>query len=188
MPPGLPDEAFSTSARQITKREVRLLSLAELALGPGQVLWDIGAGSGAVGLEAARWQPAATVYAIEKRAEMAQHIRENLRRFPASNFYVAEGLAPAGLAGWPRPDAVFIGGSGGRLAEIISLVRERLNEGGRLVITLATLENLQTVRTLLPTAQVIQLQINRGVPILEMLRFDALNPVFVVTWRKIDEL
>src|SRR5262245_12281811 len=58
--PGLPDEAFSTSAQQITKREIRLLSLAELALGPGQVMWDIGAGSGAVGLEAARAQPAAT--------------------------------------------------------------------------------------------------------------------------------
>lgn len=186
-PPGLPDEAFSTSARQITKREVRLLSLAELALGPGEVLWDIGAGSGAVGLEAARWQPAAAVYAIEKRAEMAQHIRENLRRFPAANFYLAEGLAPAGLAGWPRPDAVFMGGSGGQLAEIISLVRERLNQGGRLVITLATLENLQTVRSLLPEAQVVQLQVNRGAPILEMLRFDALNPVFIVTWRKPDE-
>jgi precorrin-6B C5,15-methyltransferase / cobalt-precorrin-6B C5,C15-methyltransferase len=183
--PGLPDEAFSTSARQLTKREIRLLSLAELALGPGQALWDIGAGSGSVGLEAARQQPTARVYAIEKRAEMAGHIRENLRRFPASNFHLTEGLAPAGLAAWPRPDAVFIGGSGGQLLEIIHLVHERLKPEGRLVINLTTLESLQTVREQLPAAQVIQVQINRGVPILEMLRFEALNPVFIVTWRKL---
>ncbi|HEX9922591.1 MAG TPA: precorrin-6y C5,15-methyltransferase (decarboxylating) subunit CbiE, partial [Anaerolineae bacterium] len=65
IPPGLPDEAFSTSAGQITKREVRLLSLTELALRPGDVMWDIGAGSGSISIEAARSQPAATVYAVE---------------------------------------------------------------------------------------------------------------------------
>jgi precorrin-6Y C5,15-methyltransferase (decarboxylating) len=185
-PPGLPDEAFSTSAGQITKREIRLLSLAELALGPGQVMWDIGAGSGSVGVEAARQQPTAAVYAIEKRAEMTGHIRENLHRFPVSNFHLTEGVAPAGLAAWPRPDAVFIGGSGGQLGEIIDFARERLKPEGRLVINLATLESLQTVRAQLPAAQVSQVQINRGVPILKMLRFEALNPVFIVTWRKID--
>jgi precorrin-6Y C5,15-methyltransferase (decarboxylating) len=184
--PGLPDEAFSTSARQITKREIRLLSLAELALAPGQVMWDIGAGSGSVGLEAARQQPGAAVYAVEKRAGMNEHIRENLRRFPAPNFHLTEGLAPAGLATWPRPDAVFIGGSGGQLSEIISFVQEQLKPGGRLVINLATLESLQTVRELLPMAQVNQVQINRGVPIMGMLRFEALNPVFIITWRKPD--
>ncbi|MFP4440586.1 MAG: precorrin-6y C5,15-methyltransferase (decarboxylating) subunit CbiE [Chloroflexaceae bacterium] len=180
-PPGLPDAAFATSAGLITKREVRLLSLAELALGPGEVLWDIGAGSGAVGIEAARAQPTAQVYAVEQRPALCKHIRENLRRFPAPNLHLVEGSAPAACTAWPRPHAVFIGGSGGRLAAIIELAQQRLYPGGRLVINLVTLENLQTARTLLPAARVVQMQVNVGMPIGEMLRFEGQNPVFVVT-------
>jgi precorrin-6Y C5,15-methyltransferase (decarboxylating) len=183
-PPGLPDDAFSTSAGQITKREVRLLALAELALEPEQVLWDVGAGSGAVSIEAGRAQPAAEVYAVEKRAEMCRHFYENLRRFPASNVHCLAGVAPEALSAWPDPHAVFIGGSNKKLAGIIELAQQRLQPGGRLVINLATVENLSIARLLLPEARVTQIQINRGVPILEMLRFEALNPVFMVTWRK----
>jgi precorrin-6Y C5,15-methyltransferase (decarboxylating) len=180
----LPDEAFSTSAGQITKREVRLLALAELALGPDEVLWDIGAGSGSVSIEAARAQPTAHIYAVEKRAEMCGHLAENLRRFPTPNLHWVEGLAPEAIHNWPDPHAVFVGGSGKRLAEIVDTARQRLHPGGRLVLNLATLENLHTVRTLLPQACLTQVQINRAVPILDMLRFEALNPVFMAVWRK----
>ncbi len=183
-PPGLPDNAFSTSAGQITKREIRLLGLAELALQPGEVMWDIGAGSGAVGIEAARSQPLARVFAVEKRAEMCVHIQQNLQQFPAPNLHLTQGNAPQALVDWPDPHAVFIGGSGGQLEALIRQVQQRLQPQGRLVINLATLENLQTVRQLLPAARVSQVQINRGAPILEMLRFEALNPVFVVTWKR----
>jgi precorrin-6Y C5,15-methyltransferase (decarboxylating) CbiT subunit len=182
-PPGLPDAAFSTAANQITKREIRLLVLAELALCPGEIMWDIGTGSGSVSLEAARAVPAAMVYAIEKRAELLQHARENLARFPAPNVHLMEGVAPDDLGAWPDPDAVFIGGSGGRLAALIEATQRRLRAGGRLVINLATVENLAIIRRLLPEAQVNQIQINRGVPIMDMLRFEALNPVFIVKWR-----
>ncbi len=182
--PGLVDDVFSTSGGQITKREVRLLSLANLALRPESVVWDIGAGSGAVAIEAARSQPTATVFAIEKRAEMCHHVRENLRRFPAPNVRLTAGTAPEDMAGWPDPDAVFIGGSGNRLAEIIDLVKQKLQVDGHLVVNLATLENLSIVRSLMPDARVTQVQINHGVPILDMMRFDALNPVFIVTWEK----
>ncbi len=181
---GLPDAAFATEAGLITKREVRLLSLAELALRPGEVLWDIGAGSGAVGIEAARSQPTAQVYAVEKREALCQCIRENLRRFPAPNFSLIEGTAPAACQAWPDPDAVFIGGSGGHLTAMIALVQARLRPGGRLVINLVTLENLQTVRTLLPAARVVQVQISVGQPIQDMLRFEAQNPVFIVSLRR----
>jgi precorrin-6Y C5,15-methyltransferase (decarboxylating) len=184
IPPGLPDDAFSTSAAQITKREVRLLALAELALKPEQVLWDIGAGSGAVSIEVGRFQPTAVIYAVEKRAEMCRHFQENLKRFPAPNVLLIEGVAPGAISDWPDPHAVFIGGSDQKLAEIISVVQQRLRPGGRLVINLATLENLQIARAVLPEAGLMQIQINRAVPILEMLRFEALNPVFMVTWQK----
>ncbi len=183
-PPGLTDETFSTSAGQITKREVRLLTLAELALQPGQVLWDIGAGSGSVSIEAARAQPTAMVYAVEKRAEMYKYLQENLKRLPAPNVHSILGVAPEATLDWPDPHAVFVGGSGQKLIEIIQVAQRRLHPGGRLVINLATLENLQNICTLLPDARVIQVQINRGVPILDMLRFEALNPIFMVTWCK----
>ncbi|MFN8455909.1 MAG: precorrin-6y C5,15-methyltransferase (decarboxylating) subunit CbiE [Anaerolineae bacterium] len=183
-PPGLPDDAFSTSAGQITKREIRLLALAELALGPDEVMWDIGAGSGSISIESGRAQPSAAIYAVEKRAEIYQHFQENLRRFPASNVHTILGAAPEALHGWPDPQAVFIGGSGQKLAEIVQTAQQRLQPGGRLVINLATLENLQLARSLLPEARVSQVQINRTVPIVDMLRFEALNPVFITVWHK----
>ena len=184
VPPGLPDDDFSTWNKQLTKREIRLLSLAELRLKPGQVMWDIGAGSGSVCIEAARSQPTAAVFAVEKRTELCAHIRENLARFPAPNLHLTEGLAPAACADWPDPDAVFIGGSGGHLAEIIATVQQRLRPGGRLVVNVVVLENLLTLRELLPDASVTQVQINRGVPILQMLRFEPVNPVFIIVWKK----
>jgi precorrin-6B C5,15-methyltransferase / cobalt-precorrin-6B C5,C15-methyltransferase len=182
--PGLPDDLFATSAGQITKREIRLLALAELALQPGQVLWDIGSGSGSISIEAARAQPAALIYAVEKRSEMYNHFQENLRRFPAPNIHSVLGMAPDATFDWPDPHAVFIGGSGQKLAEIVQAAQQRLLPGGRLVINLVSLENLQSVRTCLFDAHVTQVQINRGLPILDMLRFEALNPIFMVTWRK----
>ncbi|MFV9505801.1 MAG: precorrin-6y C5,15-methyltransferase (decarboxylating) subunit CbiE [Oscillochloridaceae bacterium umkhey_bin13] len=182
--PGLPDDAFSTTGSLITKREIRLLSLAELALGPGEVLWDIGAGSGAVGIEAARWQPLATIYAVERRAALWDHIRINLQRFPAPNVQLVEGSAPEACAELPDPHAVFLGGSGGQLAAVIALVQQRLFPGGRLVITLVSLEHLQLARTCLPEAHVVQVQVSVGTPIQSMLRLEAQNPIFVLSWRK----
>ncbi len=178
--PGLPDDAFSQWRGQITKREIRLLALAELALQPGEVLWDIGAGSGAVGLEAARAQPSAAVFAVEKRAELCSHIAENHRRFPAKNYHWQQGRAPAALADWLNPNAIFIGGSGGNLAEIIAVAQKRLRPGGRLVVNVVALENLHLARQLLPDARVTQIQIQRGEPILSLMRFKPLNPVFML--------
>lgn len=184
VPPGLPDEAFSTEAGQITKREVRLLSLAELALQPGETLWDIGAGSGSVGIEAARACPSVRVYAIERRERFISHMRENLRRFPAPNLRVIHGKAPEACADLPDPHAVFIGGSGGRLAEIVSIAQQRLQPHGRLVLNLVTLEHVHQATALLPEARIVQVQINRGAPIQAFLRLEALNPVFIITWQK----
>ncbi|MEM7131832.1 MAG: precorrin-6y C5,15-methyltransferase (decarboxylating) subunit CbiE [Chloroflexota bacterium] len=181
---GLPDEVFETSRGQITKREIRLLAIAELAVQPGHVVWDIGAGSGSVGIEIARSWPTARVYAVEKRAEFVAHIQTNLQRHHILNLQVIHGSAPETCAQWPAPNAVFVGGSGGHLGTIIEVIRQRLEVGGKLVCNLATLENLARVRKLLPDAQVNQIQINRGVPIGEMMRLQPLNPVLMVKWAK----
>lgn len=183
-PPGLPDEAFITLAGQITKREIRLLSLAELALGADEVLWDIGAGSGAIAIEAAISQPTARVYAVERRPEFCACIRQNLVRLDAPNVQVVEGSAPEACRDLPDPDAVFIGGSGGRLAELVGMAQERLRRGGRLVVNLVTLDSLETLRRLAPEAQIALAQIGRGKTIQSSLRLEALNPVFIFTWRK----
>lgn len=118
----------------ITKQEARALSLAKLRLAPDAVVWDIGAGSGSVGLEAARLAPLGHVWAIEKNPDDAANARANAARFRVGNYTLLDGKAPEHLADWPAPDAVFIGGSGGELAALIGLILNRLKPGGRLVM------------------------------------------------------
>ncbi len=172
----------------ITKQEARALSLAKLRLRPDSRVWDIGAGSGSVGLEAARLARNGHVWAIEKNPGDAANARENARRLRASNYTLIEGKAPAGLDTWPDPDAVFIGGSGGELAELIRLVLARLAPGGRLVMNFVTLENLATATAALTEAgatwDVVQLQAARSQPILDMHRLAAQNPVWIVSATK----
>jgi precorrin-6Y C5,15-methyltransferase (decarboxylating) len=169
----------------ITKQEARALSLAKLRLVPDAVVWDIGAGSGSVGLEAARLAPDGHVWAIEKNAGDAANARANAQRFRVTNYTLAEGKAPEQLDTWPDPDAVFIGGSGGELAGLIRLILGRLKPGGRLVMNFVTLENLATATSTLAEAgagwDVVQLQASRSQPILDMHRMAAQNPVWIVT-------
>lgn len=177
------DADISTTGGLLTQREVRLLCLAELNLQPNEVLWDIGAGSGSISISAAHRQPAATVYAIERRPQMVGHIRENLRRFPAPNVQIVEGHAPEVCADLPSPHAVVVGGSGGQLLPILHHVRARLPLGGRLVLLFVTLDNLHQATHALPTARVVLLQVSVGVQTANALRFAAQNPIFLMTWR-----
>lgn len=169
----------------ITKQEARALSLAKLRLKADSVVWDIGAGSGSVGLEAAGLAPLGHVWAIEKNAADAANARANAERFRVGNYTLGEGKAPALLDTWPDPDAVFIGGSGGELDELIRLILARLKPGGRLVMNFVTLENLATATSALKAIgagwDVVQLQASRSQPILDMHRMAAQNPVWIVT-------
>lgn len=172
----------------ITKQEARALSLAKLRLAPDAVVWDIGAGSGSVGLEAARLAPLGHVWAIEKNADDAANARANAERFRVGNYTLAEGKAPTHLDTWPDPDAVFIGGSGGELEQLIRLILGRLKPGGRLVMNFVTLENLAAATAALAAAgvpwDVVMLQASRSQPILDMHRLAAQNPVWIVTAKK----
>lgn len=172
----------------ITKQEARALSLAKLRLKPDAIVWDIGAGSGSVGLECARLAPHGHVWAIEKNEGDAANARANAEQFRIGNYTLCEGKAPALLDTWPDPDAVFIGGSGGELGELIKLILARLKPGGRLVMNFVTLENLATATATLKesgaTWDVVQLQASRSQPILDMHRLAAQNPVWVVTTGK----
>lgn len=159
---GLPDSSFLTYDDRpslMTKREVRLLALGELALQSGQVIWDIGAGSGSVSIEVARLFPDSVVYAIEKSAAGSTLIEENCRRFQVSNVISVNGSAPGILHRLRPPDRVFVGGSGGQVQEILSACamsfsRRLSGENGRknrekrifaksvIVLTFATWEHL----------------------------------------------
>ncbi|MDO4683792.1 MAG: precorrin-6y C5,15-methyltransferase (decarboxylating) subunit CbiE, partial [Lautropia sp.] len=160
---GLKDAAYQQrqpkgdgSGGLITKQEVRAVSLARLQLREDSTVWDIGAGSGSVGLEAARLCRAGHVYAIEKNAADIDNIRANQAAFGISNYTLLHGKAPEGLDDWPDPDAVFIGGSGGELAELIRLILRRLKTGGTLVMNFVTLQNLSTAIETLQQVQAKQ--------------------------------
>ena len=131
---GLGEAEIRHSRGLITKDEVRATTLHKLRLPERGVMWDVGAGSGSVALEAARLAPGLTVYAIEQQAGEVANIRENIKRFRAYNITVVAGRAPECLAGLPAPDRVFVGGSGRALAGVIAHAAPLLPKGGRLVV------------------------------------------------------
>ena len=111
--PGLADELFEHDG-QITKREIRAVTLSALAPRRGELLWDIGAGAGSVAIEWMLADPSLRAIAIEARAERAARIRRNAAAFGVPGLAVVEGAAPAAFAGLPPPDAIFVGGGAQR--------------------------------------------------------------------------
>lgn len=172
----------------ITKREVRLLSLAAMGIRPDSVVWDIGAGSGSVSIEAALLAPKGLVYAIEVDPEGVEICRENLLAHAVDNVRVIAGRAPEALAGLETPDAVFIGGSKGSMEEIIDVVMDRLQPGGRLVVNAITLENVaetyQSLRKRGLVPDVTLLQVSRAEPLAHYLRYESLNPIQIFSVEK----
>jgi len=139
--PGLPDDAFRHDG-QLTKREVRAATLAALAPVPGQLLWDIGAGSGAIGIEWMRSHSACRAIAVERDSTRATTIAENAEQLGTPKLNVVNGEAPSGLAGLDAPDAVFVGG--GIAADgLMESAWNALSPGGRLIANAVTLEGEQ---------------------------------------------
>jgi len=137
--PGLPDDAFEHDG-QLTKREVRALSLAALAPLPGQLLWDVGAGAGSVAIEWLRTHPSCRAVAVESRDERVARIGRNAAALGVPALSVVHGRAPAALTGLPTPDAVFVGG--GLTGDgVLDTCWTALPPGGRLVANAVTLES-----------------------------------------------
>ncbi len=137
--PGLPDEAYRHDG-QITKRDVRALTLARLAPRPGELLWDVGAGSGSIGIEWMRAHRTCRAIAIESHPERQRNIEHNRATLGVPSLQLVAGRAPAALDGLATPDAVFIGG-GVTVPGVLDACWERLASGGRLVANAVTLES-----------------------------------------------
>ncbi len=185
---GLPDDAFMPrrpGSNVITKRDVRAITLARLGLHAETIVWDIGSGTGSVAIEAAHLAKDGHVYAIECNAQALEAMKTNCHRLHAPNVSIIAGHAPQALHDLPDPDAVFIGGSGGTLIALLEVVRARLRPSGHLVVNLATIEHLSEavdyLRQMAWMWECSMVNIAHTQKILDMTRFAAINPVFVLT-------
>ncbi|MFH1014458.1 MAG: precorrin-6Y C5,15-methyltransferase (decarboxylating) subunit CbiT, partial [Nitrospirota bacterium] len=151
------------------------------------VLWDIGTGSGSVSVETARLYPEIKVFAVEKDEEQIKNIKENRIKFDATNIEIIKGQAPDVLINLPAPDRVFIGGSGGRLKEIINIISNKMTSG-IVAINATTIETLNESIQYLENngfkVEVSEVSISRAKIISGRRHMSSLNPVFVITGEK----
>ncbi len=190
---GIADEAFAQrkpDRGMVTKREIRVLSLSELQLKPDSVLWDIGACTGSISIEAILHTPGLRVFAIEKNEEDFNHLLENQVRFRC-DYQAVRGRAPAKLDDFADPDAIFIGGSGGELVNLLQVCTKRLRHHGRIVVNAATIETLYLAQQTLQSngfhVSVTLAQTARSKPILNLTRFEGMNPIYLVTALRLEE-
>jgi precorrin-6Y C5,15-methyltransferase (decarboxylating) len=185
------DELFLQSRPKrglLTPAEVRSLALAELSLSPESIVWDVGAGSGSVAVEAARLAARGTVYAIEMDPDDHRLIEENAARFGVANLRAILGRAPEAWADLPEPHCIYVGGSGRAIASLVEQAWEKLRPGGRLVTNCNSIENLAAVHALLRArsddAAYWMVNIARGVEQMDRIRFEAINPNFLMAATK----
>ena len=186
---GLADEEFLRSQEPpvipMTKSEVRSVSLSKLCLQPDSIVYDIGAGTGSVSVEAARICRNGTVYAVERNPRAVKLLRENRERFGTPNLQIVEGFAPEALAGLPKPDRAFVGGSGGNLREILSVLLEK-NPEIRVVVNTVALESLaeavEAFRELgFQRTDVVQMNVAKSRKVGGYQMMMGQNPVYVLT-------
>ncbi len=184
---GMFEQAYAHEQGLITKAEVRAVTLAKLALKPGMTLWDLGAGSGSVGIEASLLIGAGRIVAVEKDAGRVARIRANARRFGVYNHETIQAELPRGLADLPPPDRIFVGGGGRDLAVIVQAAVACLKPEGVLVANVVLLDNLNRVAAVLEAAglavEVVQLQVSRGTVMPWSMRLEAHNPVWIIRGR-----
>jgi precorrin-6Y C5,15-methyltransferase (decarboxylating) len=180
---GLPDDAYEHDG-QLTKRDQRASALARLAPQPGELLWDVGAGAGSIGIEWLRAHPACRAVAVEADPERAARIEANARRLGVPDLEVVTGRAPEALAELPDPDACFVGGGGS--GEVLDLCRERLPAGGRLVVHGVTLETERLLVDAHATygGELVRLSVERAEPLGGYRGWTPARAVVQWSWEK----
>lgn len=188
---GIADEEFIRQDVPMTKQEIRILSLVKAQIAPQAVVYDIGAGTGSISIEAARLAPKGKVYAIERSSEGVNLIRANLANFAVTNVQVIQAEAPEGIEGLPEADAILIGGSGSKLPEILAAVTPKLKSTGRLILNCITVQTLmQCIEFMREHSdtyiyEAIQVQVTRLQQVGTYDMAKANNPIYIVTcWKK----
>ncbi len=181
--PGIPDEEYLRAEKvPMTKQEVRAAILAKLAVSPEDVCWDIGTGTGSVAVELALWCRA--VYSVEREDAALAVAEKNRIKFGAWNLRLVQGEAPAALSELPKPDAVFVGGSGGNLDEIVNAIHTA-NPAARICVSAITIESLHNSYTVLQAlgyeTEVTQISVSRSKPAGGLTLMLAQNPVWLIT-------
>lgn len=191
--PGLPDEAFLRNPADkpvvpMTKSEVRAVVMAKLRLNADSVCWDIGAGTGSVTVEAALSSPRGSVYAVEKKPEAVELLKENVSKFGIKNVSVTEGEAPEALSGLPAPTHAFIGGSSGNMRGIVSLILDK-NPRCRIVAAAISLETAAELCAIMKETgfaetEVVCLNVSKARRAGEYNLMIGQNPVYIFTLQK----
>lgn len=182
------DKDFVQGPLPMTKQEIRAISIAKLQLEEDSVLIDVGAGTGTIGIEAARYIPKGKVYAIEKEEKGLETIVQNLQKFSLQNYVCIHGRAPEDI---PKIsyDRMFIGGSTGSMREIIDHFLEYGTEKAILVVNIIALESLQSLQVALKergftNPEVVQVQVSRGKKVGTYTMMYGENPIYIVKVEK----
>ncbi|MFA6715772.1 MAG: precorrin-6y C5,15-methyltransferase (decarboxylating) subunit CbiE [Victivallales bacterium] len=185
LPLGLEDENYEHENNMITHPETRAVIVSKLRL-HGGIMWDIGAGSGSVGIEAAGICPEIEVYSIEKSPERSAQLQKNIASEGLDNIFAFNGNVLELIDTLPGPDTVFIGGGGTGITEIIETVFARLKPGGRIVASAVTLETISAISALLPDKrkEVVTVSVSRSRQLPCSTLMKAENPITIFTFEK----
>lgn len=189
--PGIADQEFIRGDVPMTKEEIRAQTLCKAKIQPWHIVYDIGAGTGSICVEAALMAYAGKVYAVERDAEGIDLIKQNAGRFGLDNVIAVHGEAPQALESLPAPDVVIIGGSGGALEEIIDVCGSKLSGGGKIIINAVTLETLCKAQGYFAQnpeygVDFTCLSVTKMLPTGASHIFRAHNPVYIITATKDD--
>ena len=187
---GIEDDEFCRGKIPMTKQEIRILTLTKAKIQEDDVIWDIGAGTGSLSIESALLAPGGHVYAVERKGEGTDLIRKNADKFHVENITILEGEAPAALASLPACNVVLIGGSGKKLREILDAADQQLVHGGRIVLNCVTIQTLYEALAYMRKRsdykyEAVQIQANRLHPVGDYDMVQALNPIHIITCKKI---
>ncbi len=186
--PGIPDEKFIRGEVPMTKAELRAVVIAKLCLKKDSLVYDIGAGTGSVTVETALQAVEGQVFAVEKEKAAVDLLKQNLAEFQLANVRLVKGEAPQVLAELPLAERIFIGGSGGRLKDILAVADSKLKLEGRIVLTAITLNTLCTANHVLKElnyqVEICQVAVTKTKDIANVKMFQGNNPVYIISAEK----
>ena len=186
---GLPDSYYEHENNLITHSETRAVILSKLSIRPGAIMWDLGSGSGSVGIEVAAISPLSSIYSVEKHPQRIKDIERNIQKSALNNITVIEGNILDELDELnelPNPDIIFIGGGGKDLKDISLKAYDKLSSGGRMVVSTVTLESISTLNTILPEVEkeVITISVSRSKSVGQLTMMKGENPITIFTFIK----